>query len=95
MHENHAHPKVYACNVCQIREKSILAARSHYRENHSERPLICHQCGNSFSSMIQVHHHLVTHHVELVGKIEEGQQEFSCVLCQKVTNTGKKFQFLA
>ena len=55
MHETHEHnTKIYSCSVCGVRVESVWAARSHFRESHSEKPLYCHLCHNSFSSMIQV-----------------------------------------
>ena len=90
MHETHEHnTKIYSCSVCGVRVESIWAARSHFRESHSEKPLYCHLCQNSFSSMIQVHHHLSTHHPDLVGTIVDNQAgEFKCIFCGKTMNSG-------
>ena len=90
MHESHNHTKKFACSVCQFRDKSVLACRSHYREAHPDKPLYCHQCQNYFENIIHVHHHLLSHHDNLVGKIQDGQQEFICLLCQKESTTGER-----
>ena len=55
MHETHEHnTKIFSCSVCGVRVESIRTARSHFREIHSEKPLYCHLCRNTFASMIQV-----------------------------------------
>ena len=145
MHETHEHDtKIFSCSVCGVRLESIRTARSHFRESHSEKPLYCHLCHNTFASMIQViifnftkknlpqkkqqlffretflpkkkieyistqlgafskrdffltefvyfcqqvHHHLSTHHPDLVGTIVDNQPEFKCIFCGKTMNSG-------
>ena len=85
------HPKIFVCSICGHRDRSVMAIRSHYRDAHPDKPLYCHLCQNYFENIIHVHHHLLSHHENLVGKIEDGQQEFVCLLNGKKFTTGEKF----
>ena len=37
---------------------------------------------------LQVHHHLSTHHPDLVGTIVDNHPEFKCIFCGKTMNSG-------
>ena len=63
---------------------SLAGARRHYRQVHTNRPLICWVCKDNQSSEASLHAHLSSAHSEVVGRGAEDQGCVPCLHCPTV-----------